>query len=81
MVYHCIDLDPHSGSKGGGYEDTSLVEKRTLTEEDYNQRKGIDRDWARQQKAKDENFSRSRSRKRSSINMIMRVATCDCDYD
>jgi len=35
----------------------SLVKKCTLTEEEYNQRKGIDRDWARQQKAKDENFT------------------------
>jgi len=37
-----------------GYEDTSLVKKCTLTEEEYNERKGIDRDWARQQKTKDE---------------------------
>jgi len=57
MVYYCIDLDPHSGTKGGGYEDTSLVKKCTLTQEEYNQRKEIVRDWARQQKAKEEYFT------------------------
>lgn len=57
MSCHCIDLDPHSGSKGGQYEDTSLVQKYQISEEDYNKRKGTLRDWARQQKAKDENFS------------------------
>jgi tubulin-folding cofactor B len=57
MSCHCIDLDPHSGSKGGQYEDTSLVEKYQISEEDYNKRKGTLRDWARQQKAKDQNFS------------------------
>lgn len=57
MSCHCIDLDPHSGSKGGQYEDTSLVQKYQISEEDYNKRKGTLRDWARQQKAKDQNFT------------------------
>jgi len=57
MVCHCVDIDPHSGSKGGQYEDTSLVKKFQLTDEEYNSRKGTLRDWARQQKAKDEHFS------------------------
>jgi len=57
MSCHCIDLDPHSGSKGGQYEDTSLVQKYQISEEDYNKKKGTLRDWARQQKAKDHNFS------------------------
>jgi tubulin-folding cofactor B len=57
MVCHCVDLDPHSGSKGGQYEDTSLVKKFELTDEEYNSRKGTLRDWARQQKKKDEHFS------------------------
>jgi len=57
MTCHCIDLDPHSGSKGGQYEDTSLVEKFRLTDEEYDKRKGTLRDWGRQQKAKDENFT------------------------
>lgn len=57
---HCIDLNPNSGSKGGQYEDTSLVEKYVMTEEDYDQRKGTLRDWGREQKAKDERFTLAR---------------------
>lgn len=54
---HCIDIDPHSKSAGGAYEDTSLVEKFTLTDEEYNKRKGTLRDWSRQQKEQDPDFS------------------------
>lgn len=54
---HCVDVDPHSKSRGGAYEDTSLVEKFTLSEEEYNKRKGTLRDWGRQMKEKDEGFS------------------------
>jgi len=57
MTCHCIDLDPHSGSKGGGYEDTSLIERYRMTDEDYDKRRGTLRDWGRQQKKKDENFT------------------------
>jgi tubulin-folding cofactor B len=57
MTVHCVDLDPHSGSRGGQYEDTSLVQKFVLSDEEYNQRKGTLRDWERQQKQKDANFS------------------------
>eukprot|EP00934_Nitzschia_sp_Nitz4_P005588 Nitzschia sp. Nitz4//scaffold30_size153850//80007//81014//NITZ4_002781-RA/size153850-processed-gene-0.44-mRNA-1//-1//CDS//3329547273//5578//frame0 len=57
LEVHCVDLDPHSGSKGGQYEDVSLVQKYQMTEDEYNQRKGTLRDWGREQKAKDENFS------------------------
>lgn len=57
MAIHCVDLDPHSGSKGGGYEDTSLVKKYVMSDEDYNKRKGTLRDWGRQQKEKDSTFT------------------------
>lgn len=57
MCVHCIDLDPHSASKGGGYEDTSLVKKYEMSDEEYNKRKGTLRDWGRQQKEKDSNFT------------------------
>lgn len=57
MTCHCIDLDPHSASKNGGYEDTSLVKKYRMTDEEYDKRKGTLRDWGRQQKQKDSNFS------------------------
>jgi tubulin-folding cofactor B len=57
MEIHCVDMNPHSGSKGGQYEDVSLIEKYKMTEDDYNQRKGTLRDWGREQKAKDASFT------------------------
>ena len=57
---HCIDIDPHSSSSGGAYEDTSLVEKYRMTEEEYDRRKGTLRDWARHNKEKDPDFSLKR---------------------
>ena len=57
MEVHCVDLNPQSGSKGGQYEDVSLVEKYVMTDDEYNQRKGTLRDWERQQKAKDSTFT------------------------
>lgn len=57
MTVHCVDMDPHSGSRGGQYEDTSLVKKFVLSEDEYNQRKGTLRDWERQKKLKDANFT------------------------
>jgi len=57
MRVHCLDLDPHSGSKGGQYEDTSLVKRYVMSEEDYEKRKGTLRDWGRQQKEKDSTFT------------------------
>ena len=54
---HCIDIDPHSSSAGGAYEDTSLVEKFRLTDEEYDKRKGTLRDWGRQEKEKNPDFS------------------------
>eukprot|EP00978_Attheya_sp_CCMP212_P030387 scaffold111510_cov54-Attheya_sp.AAC.2 len=57
LEVHCIDLDPHSGSSGGQYEDTSLVQKYVMSDEDYQNRKGTLRDWGNQQKAKDPTFN------------------------
>lgn len=57
MRIHCIDLDPHSGSSHGQYENTDLVEKYRMSDEEYEKRKGTLRDWERQQKAKNANFS------------------------
>jgi len=57
---HCIDVDPHSSSANGAYEDTSLVEKFVLSDEEYNKRKGTLRDWGRQQKEIDPDFSLKR---------------------
>ena len=57
MRVHCIDLNPHSGSSGGQYEDTSLVEKYRMPEKDYEKRKGTLRDWERKQKEKDATFT------------------------
>ncbi|KAG5041411.1 hypothetical protein JHK85_013887 [Glycine max] len=38
---HVVDLDPSSVTSGGWLEDTSLVEKYTISEEAYNKRPGI----------------------------------------
>uniref|UniRef100_A0A7R9UBU7 CAP-Gly domain-containing protein n=1 Tax=Pinguiococcus pyrenoidosus TaxID=172671 RepID=A0A7R9UBU7_9STRA len=51
MELHVIDLDPHSLSKGGGLEDTSMIEKYRMTEEAYDKREGTLRDWVRKKKA------------------------------
>lgn len=64
LEVHCVDLNPHSGSKGGQYEDVSLVEKYRMSEEEYNQRQGTLRDWERQQKAKDATFTLAKHAKR-----------------
>jgi len=57
---HCVDVDPHSGSRGGRYEDTSLVEKYRMTDEEYDRRRGTLRDWGRKQKEADPNFNLAR---------------------
>ncbi|KAL3809296.1 hypothetical protein ACHAXA_009420 [Cyclostephanos tholiformis] len=54
---HCIDVDPHSSSSGGAYEDTSLVEKYRMTDEEYDRRKGTLRDWGRSKKEENPEFS------------------------
>lgn len=57
LEVHCIDTNPLSGSSGGQYEDTSLVEKYRMTDEAYDKRKGTLRDWGREQKERDETFT------------------------
>lgn len=63
LEVHCVDLNPHSGSIGGQYEDVSLVDKYIMTEEEYNQRKGTLRDWGREQKTKDSTFTMAKHAK------------------
>ena len=57
MRVHCIDMNPYSGSAGGAYEDVSLVEKFTLTDEAYEARDKTLRAWAKAQKQNNPNFS------------------------
>lgn len=54
---HCVDVDPHSSSSGGAYEDTSLVEKFRMTDDEYDKRQGTLRDWGRRKKDEDPKFS------------------------
>jgi tubulin-folding cofactor B len=63
LEVHCVDLNPHSGSAGGQYEDTSLVAKYRMSDEEYNQRKGTLREWGEEQRAKDPNFSMAKHAK------------------
>jgi tubulin-folding cofactor B len=57
MRVHCTDMNPHSGSAGGAYEDVTLVEKFRLTEEQYAKKAGTLRSWAAEQKLKNPNFT------------------------
>jgi len=54
---HCIDLDPNSGSRGGGYENISLIEKYQMPEDVYDRREGTLRSWGRKQKEADPTFT------------------------
>ena len=40
MEVHCVDHDPYSKSKGGGYEDVSKVKKYRMSDDEYEKRKG-----------------------------------------
>ena len=54
---HCIDIDPYSSSAGGAYENTALVEKYKMSDEEYDKRKGTLRDWGRKKKEENPDFS------------------------
>eukprot|EP00937_MAST-01D_sp_MAST-1D-sp2_P004760 g4760.t1 len=53
MEVHVKDSNPHSGARGGGYEDVSLVEKYVMSEEDYNKRENTVRRFKRDKLAKE----------------------------
>lgn len=57
MRVHCVDLNPLSESRNGGYEDTTLVTKYVMSDEEYNQRKNTLRHWSQEQKEKNPRFS------------------------
>lgn len=57
MRVHCIDLNPHSISSGGQLEDTSLVQKYKMSDEDYAKRKNTLRRWEQDQQASDPTFT------------------------
>ena len=64
MEIHCVDRNPHSISRQGQLEDTRLVEKYVMSDQDYNDRKGTLRDWERQQKAQDPTFTLAKHARR-----------------
>ena len=55
-VLHVIDTNPYSMSAGGGLEDTSLVKKYEMSDEEYSKRKNTLRSYKREQLKKDPNF-------------------------
>jgi tubulin-folding cofactor B len=57
MRIHCVDDNPFSISRGGSLENTKLVEKFRLTDEQYNQKKTTLRAWARKQQEENPNFT------------------------
>jgi len=56
MEIHIVDTDPYSLSRNGGLTDVSLVQKYTISEEAYENRKGTVRDFIRQKRKEDPNF-------------------------
>jgi tubulin-folding cofactor B len=57
LAVHCIDVNPLSESRGGGYEDVTLVEKFTLSDAEYRQRERTLYRWSQEQKARNPNFT------------------------
>jgi tubulin-folding cofactor B len=55
-VLHVIDTNPYSMSAGGGLEDTTLVKKYEMSDEEYSKRKNTLRAYKREQLKKDPNF-------------------------
>jgi len=53
MEIHVKDSNPMSNAKGGWLEDTSLVEKYRMSEEDYDKRENTVRQFKREKLAKD----------------------------
>ena len=60
QTVHCIDVDPNSGSRGGRYENTALVEKYRMSDEEYDRRGGTLRDWGRRRREADPAFTLAR---------------------
>lgn len=56
-IVHCIDIDPFSGSRDGGYEDITLVKKYIMEEKEYDKRIGTLRSWIREKINTDPNFT------------------------
>jgi len=57
---YCIDINPLSGSSNGQYENVNLITKYKMSDADYDNRKGTLRDWSKQQKEQDANFTLAR---------------------
>jgi tubulin-folding cofactor B len=51
MVITCTDTDPFSLARGGQLEDTSLVKKYVMSDEDYNKREGTVRKFIERKRA------------------------------
>lgn len=61
MRIHCIDMNPCSISAGGGLEDTSLITKFKMTDEQYDAKTSNTlRSWAKEQKKKSPHFTYER---------------------
>lgn len=56
MELHVVDNNPHSMAKGGGLEDTSLVKKYVMTDEEYDKRENTLRAYARERRKKEPGF-------------------------
>jgi tubulin-folding cofactor B len=72
---HCIDTNPYSTSRNGSLENTDLVPKYRMSEEDYDAREGTLRDWARKQREYDATFTLAKhARERRELSEVQRQA-------
>ena len=60
LTVHCIDTNPYSESRKGGYEDTSLVQKYVMDDETYQKRQNTLHSWIQEKKEENPNFTLSK---------------------
>jgi tubulin-folding cofactor B len=56
MEIHVVDTDPFSLSRGGGLTDTSLIQKYTMSDEKYDERKGTLREFIKEKRKQDPTY-------------------------
>lgn len=57
MTLHVVDADPHSASAGGWLENTDLVEKYVISDENYDKRENTYRKFREEKRKKDPNWT------------------------
>jgi len=84
MHLHMVDNDPNSLSAGGWLENTDLVKKYEISEEDYDAREKTIRAYKKQMLAKDPTFKfgkKEHTEKRPDIDMTPYVVGARCEVN